>query len=225
MFKTETHLHTAETSPCGKVSAGEMMKKYYEAGYQTVFITDHFYDSFFKKLGELTWDEKVEKYLLGYRVAKAAGDALGMNVLMSAELRLTCSVNDYLLYGVDEAVFRDFNNAFDMSIEEFYCYAKKCGITVIQAHPLRNNKCTPTPEFADGLEVHNGNPRHENFTDKVVSLAKEYHKLMTAGSDAHRPEDVGTSGIMTEKEIRTADDYVDALKSGDYIIIKGDVEE
>ena len=35
MFKTETHLHTSEISPCGKISAKEMVKRYHEAGYKT----------------------------------------------------------------------------------------------------------------------------------------------------------------------------------------------
>ena len=199
-----------------------MIKKYYDAGYQTVFVTDHFYDKYFQNLGELDWEEKVEHFLLGYRAAKEVGEALGMHVLLAAELRLECSDNDYLLYGVDEEFFRGFDNAFDMSLENFYLYAKEHGVTVIQAHPLRDHKCTPTPEFVDGFEVHNGNPRHENFTDKVVELAREHQKLMTGGSDAHRPQDVGTSGIMTEMEIRTADDYVDALTRGVYTIINGE---
>ena len=61
MFRTETHLHTAETSPCGKVSAAEMVKRYYDAGYKTLFITDHFYTKYFETLGNLSWEEKIER--------------------------------------------------------------------------------------------------------------------------------------------------------------------
>ena len=47
---------------------------------------------------------------------------------------------------------------------------------------------------------------------------------MTAGSDTHRLEDIALSGVITEKEIRTADDYVHALLRGERKIIKGDTE-
>ena len=48
MFRTETHLHTAETSPCGRVSAVELIRQYYDAGYKTVFVSDHFYEKYFE---------------------------------------------------------------------------------------------------------------------------------------------------------------------------------
>ena len=222
MFKTETHLHTAETSPCGKVSAAEMVKRYHDAGYKTLFISDHFFTKYFDALGNLSPEEKVEQFLLGYEEAKVAGEELGMNILLSAELRLDGSNNDYLLYGVDKQFLTNALKMLDLSIEEFYRYAKEHGVTVIQAHPLRDGRCTPTPEFVDGLEAHNGNPRHENYTDKVMELAKKYNKLVTGGSDAHRPEDVGSSGILTEKEIRTDKDYIDILLEGSFTIIKGE---
>ena len=222
MFKTETHLHTAETSPCGKVSAAEMVKRYYDAGYKTLFISDHFYIKYFDTLGNLSWEEKVKQFLIGYKTAKAVGETLGMNILLAAELRLNHSINDYLLYGVDEALLKRMSDVFDMTIETFYSYAKEHGITVIQAHPYRDNKCTPTPDFVDGFEVYNSNPRHENFYEKVTQLAKEYKKPMTAGSDAHRTQDIALSGVMTEQEIRTVEDYVHAFLAGELSMIKGD---
>ena len=220
MFKTETHLHTAETSPCGKVSAAEMVKKYYDAGYKTLFITDHFYTKYFEALGDFSWEEKVDQFFSGYEAAKVVGKSLGMNIIPAAELRLDGSNNDYLLYGADRAFLKSLAKSLDMSVKSFYTYAKEHGVTVIQAHPLRDHKCMPMPEFVDGFEVHNGNLRHENFTDKVMELAKEHKKLMTGGSDAHRPQDVGTSGIMSEKEICTAKDYIDVLLEGNFTIIK-----
>lgn len=224
MFKTETHLHTVESSPCGRLSATELVKLYYDAGYRTLFVSDHFYKSYFDALGDISWDEKVDRFLLGYKTAKAAGETLGMNILLAVELRLNGSVNDYLLYGVDEALLKSMSDVFDMSIETFYSYAKEHGITVIQAHPYRDNKCTPTPDFVDGFEAYNSNPRHENFYEKVVQLAKEYKKPTTAGSDAHRIQDIALSGVMTEQEIRTVEDYVRAFFAGGLTVIKGDEE-
>ena len=216
-FKTETHLHTDESSRCGKVPAREMVELYHKAGFKTLFVSDHFQAKSFDKMGDdLTWEQKVDKLLEGYRAAKEAGDELGMNVILSVELRLSALKNHYLLYG---NIDRDFLCArpdiFDMSIEDFSAYAKENGITVVQAHPLRDGKCTPTPEFVDGFEVFNPNPRHDNFTPKVLELAKAHGLAVTSGSDAHRYTDIAHGGVISEREIKTAADYVELLLAGE----------
>jgi hypothetical protein len=166
---------------------------------------------------ELSWEQKVDKFLEGYRLAKEAGEALGMNIILSAELRLQPLKNHYLLYG--DGIDRDFLAArpdiFEMGIEEFSVYAKAHGITVVQAHPLRDGKCVPTPEYVDGLEVFNPNPRHENFTPQVLEIAKEHGLAITSGSDAHRYTDIAHGGVITEQEIKTASDYVRMLLAGE----------
>ncbi len=40
MFKTETHLHVSEVSPCGKVKAIDMVKLYHKAGCKTLFVSE-----------------------------------------------------------------------------------------------------------------------------------------------------------------------------------------
>ena len=55
MYKTETHLHTAEVSPCGKVGAGEMIKLYAESGYSTVFVSDHLKKKTLEAMGDIPW--------------------------------------------------------------------------------------------------------------------------------------------------------------------------
>ena len=216
-FKTETHMHTSESSRCGKIPAREMVELYHAAGFQTLFISDHFQKSSFEKMGdELSWEEKIDRFLEGYRAAKEAGEELGMNIILSAELRLQPLKNHYLLYG---NIDRDFLCArpdiFDMSIEDFAVYAKEKGITVVQAHPLRDGKCTPTPEYVDGMEVYNPNPRHDNFTPQVLEVAKAHGLAITCGSDAHRYTDIGHGGVISEREIKTAADYVELLLAGE----------
>jgi predicted metal-dependent phosphoesterase TrpH len=217
MFKTETHMHTDESSRCGKVPAREMVALYHAAGFKTLFISDHFQKSAFEKMGdELSWEEKIDQFLIGYREAKAAGDELGMNVILSAELRLQPLKNHYLLYG---DITREFLAArpdiFEMGIEEFSAYAKEHGITVVQAHPLRDGKCVPTPEYVDGMEVFNPNPRHENFTPQVLEVARAHGLAITSGSDAHRYTDIAHGGVISEREIKTAADYVELLLAGE----------
>ena len=97
MFKTETHLHTKEVSPCGYIFANEMVKKYHENGYKTLIITDHLEEYTIGTYFELNWEEKVDKFLSGYNIAKQEGNKLGVNVLFGAEIRFTGEYNHYLV--------------------------------------------------------------------------------------------------------------------------------
>ena len=47
-----------------------------------------------------------------------------------------------------------------------------------------------------------------------------YKLPVTAGSDAHREEDIAITGIESEYEIKTAEDFIKLIKSGEAKIIK-----
>ena len=213
MFKTETHLHVSEVSPCSNITASDMVMHYYKAGYKTLFISDHFSKKYFDSLGEISWEDKIKKFLTGYEFAKKTGEKVGINVLLSAEIEFTNSCNHYLLYGIDEAFLKSRPDVLEMTIETFYSYAKQHGVTVVQSHPFRDNSCNPTQDFVDGFEVHNSNPRHENYTDLAEAQAKEHNLYMTAGSDAHRLDDYALSGMISENEIKTMDEFIELVKS------------
>ena len=221
-FKTEPHLHVSEVSACSKIGAEEMIRLYSEEGYKTVFVSDHLKKKYFDKLGDIPWEEKTAQFLSGYEIAKKAGEKYGVNVLLSAELMLNESPNHYLLYGINKAFLDQMEDALDMSIAEFYKFAKAKGVTVVQAHPYRDGGTTPAGlGCIDALEVVNSNPRHANFSEKAIAYAKEYGIPMTAGSDTHREEDVALSGIISEYEIKTPEDYVDLVLNKKAEIIRG----
>ena len=50
-YKTETHMHVCEVSSCARIGAQEMIKLYAEAGYHTVFVTDHLTRKTFDRWG------------------------------------------------------------------------------------------------------------------------------------------------------------------------------
>ena len=213
MFKTETHVHTLPVSSCSRKQPEEMVRLYKEAGYDTMFISDHLSPTHFKKLGDdLSFEQKADMLYDSYLKARKAGEELGINVLFSVELSL-CK-NHWLLYGIDREFIKLRPDIFDMTLEEFHAHAKAHGVTIIQAHPYRDGHNVPHPEIADGFEVINSNPRHENYDDKILDLAKEHGMLMSAGSDAHRDEDIAGAAMLSENEIKTVDDYLELLKSG-----------
>jgi len=110
MYKTETHLHVSEISSCSKICAAEMVERYYNAGYKTIFVSDHFKQAFFDALGDIAWQDKITIFLSGYHRAREAGKKYGINVLMSAEILFVESPNHYLVYGITEEFFNTYPN-------------------------------------------------------------------------------------------------------------------
>ena len=214
LYKTETHLHTEESSFCGMLTARQMVELYHKRGYSTVFITDHLTKLTFEKYSQDSWVESVDRYLRGYREATRAAEGLGVNVILGAEITLTESPNDYLLYGVTREFLIEHPEIYTLTREALYREAKKAGILVIQAHPHRDGVCYPTLDTIDGLEVYNSNPRHDDRSDKTRELAHRHGLYMTAGSDAHREDDACLSGVLTDTEIKTSADLIEAIKNG-----------
>ena len=221
IYKTETHLHVSEVSRCSLVQSYEVIRLYYEAGYKTVFVTDHFGEFTFERLGDIPWHEKIIIFLSGYYKAKEEGRKLGMNVLLAAEFNFPGTPNHYLAYGIDKEFLCLYPNLCEMDVKEFAEIARKHNILVIQAHPSRDGICYPTLEFVDGLETYNSNQRHEDENDRVETLARDHHLYMTCGSDTHKIEDVGGCAVVSEKEIKTVDDFIELIKSGQAKIYKG----
>jgi len=78
LYKYDTHVHTSETSPCGSISAKELVYLYKHEGFHGVVITDHYFDGFFESLGDISWNYKVDNYLIGYNNALAEGKSIGV---------------------------------------------------------------------------------------------------------------------------------------------------
>ena len=218
MYKIEAHLHTKPISACARFYPEEMIRFYKEAEYNTVFISDHFAEHHYSFFENLTWQEKNALLYDSYLRAKKTGEELGLHVLFSPELSL--SGNHYLLYNASLDFLSSREAFFHLSFQELSDYAKSSGVTIIQAHPLRDGKCVPTPDIVDGFEVINTNPRHENFDERAIELAREHSLLMSAGSDAHRTEDVGRAAVLSPYDITTTDEYLDLLRSGEARLVR-----
>ncbi|MBC8532329.1 PHP domain-containing protein [Gehongia tenuis] len=183
----DLHVHTATVSSCGQVEPERMAELYQRAGYDGVAVTDHYYARYFEKMGDLPWEKKVDRYLAGYRRAKTAGEKTGLQVLLGIELRFKGHVNDYLIFGVDEAFLREHPKLYELELPEFYRRFRD-ELFICQAHPFRDRGCEPAPaEFLHGAEVYNGNPNHldHNYNDKARAFAKANGLVAISASDFH----------------------------------------
>ena len=209
MVKVETHLHTAESSPCGKVKAADGIAACKAAGYDAVVVTDHFCDILDDLPGSPR--ERADRFLDGYRYAKEAGEKLGVHVLFAVEARLPGGPEDILFYGVTPEFILENPLLYTYPLPEVYKTLHDFGAITVQAHPFRE-LCRPLdPRFLDGVEIFNTHPRHENHNRLALLFAEKYQiPIRTSGSDFHQMPDVGRGGMLfdtlplTERDLRNA---------------------
>ncbi|MGN0571833.1 MAG: PHP domain-containing protein [Candidatus Fimenecus sp.] len=222
-FFTELHAHTSDTSRCGGVCAKDLVALYKQAGASTVVMTDHLSPSTFEAYpqGSLSWKEKIDIFLQGYRNAKAeAGDEL--TVLLGMELRFDRKGdnNDYLVYGVTEEFLYQNPDLLKMRLSSFSKLAHKNGLLIFQAHPFRDGMHIVNPAYLDGVEIYNACVRHNSRNAIAEKWAKMHHLRGSAGSDFHQTEDIARGGILTDRKIETNADLLETLKSGNFTLVK-----
>ncbi len=220
MYKIETHLHTAEVSGCSHIGAEEHVRLYAGEGFSTVFISDHFAYKRVASFDENSWDGCIDRFMLGYNLAKEEGKKLGIHVLFAAELNFPGNPNHYLLYGDCETFLRNHEEALKYGVEAFSKAAKENGLFVIQAHPYRDGSNFPHPEYVEGFEVINSNPRHANFDEDSIAAAEKYGMHQIGGSDSHRLEDVAGAGVLSPREIKTSEDFISLIRAGEHKIYR-----
>lgn len=217
----EMHFHTKDTSNCANVSAEKAVEEYIKAGYDGIVVTDHLSTSTYMKYGRelLPWKKKVDIFLRGYKAAKKAAEGR-INILLGMELRFRTSEgdNDYLVYGITEEFLHEHPELLDLNIRKFYKLAHENGLLVFQAHPFRVGMKVTNPNYLDGVEIFNGNPRHNSSNDIAEMWAKKYCLLVTSGSDYHEYEDLGAGGIWFDKEIKDNKTLVEEMLKREYEI-------
>ena len=90
------------------------------------------------------------------------------------------------------------------------------------SHPafcVRDGMIVQRPQGLFGLETFNGGtPAFRN--DLARLFADHYGLAQTSGSDIHNMNRLAKGGIRTEHRIRTPEDLIHVLRSGEYTLIK-----
>ncbi|MBQ7542097.1 MAG: hypothetical protein IJT44_07390 [Clostridia bacterium] len=214
----ETHVHSSEVSRCGHVGAADVVRRYIDAGYNGLVLTDHINHSTFRNMPDAPWDEKVTHFLEGWRRACETAAALcaDFSVLLGAELRLDGADNDYLLFGVDAAFLRAHPDLMQMEFAQMADCVHDAGLLLVQAHPFREDMTIVDWKKLDGVEAFNGNPGHESNNPIAEAWAERHGLLKTSGNDYHGDFGEKLGGIRTDEPIRDNAALLDALKSGRY---------
>ncbi len=222
MIKFELHAHTKENDICANMTADEIVKAYKGAGYDGIVITNHFFDlslEWYKdELAGCDHRGVIDYYLKGYRKAKATGDAIGMTVLMGLELRFDGTINDYLVYGVDEDFLYKSPLLNTLNLDSFLEILPPDAI-LYQAHPFRNGMTVTDPKKLYGIEVFNGGTS-EDRNEMAELWAEKFELNKISGSDFHGIQHLARGGVIFQNNIRDSKQLVTQLKAGRYSLIK-----
>lgn len=218
-YKYELHAHTKEVSRCGAITVKELIEEYKKAGYSGIVLTDHYSPMTFNPGEFFNKKKALDHYLKAYREAKQY-ETDDFTILLGMELRFYATVNDYLIYGITEEMLYELPFLLKTYIRKASRLFRERGCLFLQAHPFRKLITRANPKYLDGVEVFNGkatkeaNDNSQKWADEINALIK------TSGSDCHRQSGVGLGGIITEEPIKSNEDLIRILKSGNYKLIK-----
>lgn len=219
-YKYELHCHTSDVSLCASSTAEEAVKFYKEKGYDGVVITDHYSPQSFL-LKSFMPHKNIDLYVKGYeRAKKAAGD--DFTVLLGCEVRFFFTIDDFLIYGISEEFLKNSGNLMKMYLKKLFRLCDKNGLLLLEAHPFRELRFRHNPRYLHGCEVFNGKDKGKtaNKKAKLWATANGF-SVVTSGGDFHDKNDTFPGGIITTEPIKTNEDLLRVLKSGNFRLIEG----
>ena len=221
-MKFELHTHTKENDIVVTKNAPEIVKMYHDKGYEGMVITNHLFDLSFEwykdELQNAPHKKIIDHYLTGYRNAKKAGDALNMVILLGLELRFDNTINDYLVYGIDEDFLYNSPLLNTLTLDEFL-KNKPENALVYQAHPFRDNMTITNPKKLFGVEVYNGGTT--KLRNEMANMWADLHGLKKiSGSDYHVLQHLARGGVNFYSRVETVQELVTELNYEGYTLIK-----
>ncbi len=210
MYLYETHMHTSQGSGCGRATGAQHARFYKDAGYQGIFITDHFFGGNTAVPRSGSWKERIDRFCSGFEDAWNEGQKIGLDVFFGWEQNYRG--DEYLIYGLDKQFLLDHEEIERCTREEQYALVHAAGGCVIQAHPFRMRDYISAihvcEQFTDGVEV--ANAGNTPAQDAYAARYAWAHGLYTiAGSDNHHSNpDSPLFALGLDRPLTCAKDFV-----------------
>ncbi len=221
LFLYETHLHTKEASACATLDGAEHARKYKKAGYAGIIVTDHFFNGNSCIPQNLPWEERIDRFCLGYEHAREEGDRIGLDVFFGVEMGF--NFTEFLVYGIDKAWLKKQPDLLSWTVEEQFRKVHEAGGFIVHAHPYRIRSYIKEvclfPNYIDAVEIFNAGNGNGEFDKKAEAYAKKLKLPGTAGTDAHGHEK-RHSGMAFRHRIENIHEFIDSVKSGHYELLK-----
>ena len=128
-----------------------------------------------------------------------------------------------LVFGVNEDLVNAFDfTRLDLPLELVLAETKRCGAVAVPCHPGRPTvgMCAHIEQrgIVDGVEIvetYNGGSRGRENED-ALKLAEAYGYAGIGGSDAHIVSHIGRCATRFDRDIRSEEELVSALKDGGF---------
>lgn len=224
MYYYELHMHTSDTSRCGRSPAADMVAAYKQKGFTGVVVTDHLMNVQSHAEPETDWNRRVEKQLAGYYAALEAGEKLGLTVYCGWELTYQDNAEDYLTLGLSPQFLYDHPWLERYDIEKYRDAVHAAGGILVRAHPYRRAWYIKKPYveregIADAIEVFNGGNSSQEENDMALAYAQKHNMPMTGGSDAHHVDETARGYIALKKKAESYAELCEAIRTGKAIVM------
>ncbi len=182
----EVHLHTKESSACGRTPAREYIPFYIDQGYDGLVVTDHFTGNpSYVPDRHAPWKAQVDAYCRGYEEALEEGIRRGFKVFFGIEQQF--ANDECLIYGADKQWLLAHPDAPTWSRRKWFDEIDAIGGCIVHAHPFRVRdyvKQVTLNSCVHAVEVFNsGNTPQADIYG--LAFAQKYGYPMTAGTDMH----------------------------------------
>ena len=205
-MRIDLHTHTSPRSPCSSIDPLELVREASRLGLDGICLTEH----------QVLWQPG--------EIAELAAEA-PVKIFRGNEF--TTNQGDILVFGFDE----DLQDL--LMIDELRDRVAAAGGFMIAAHPFRGFKtfgigqlqmtveqgCTRKVfDFVDAVEIRNGKVSDEE-NDMAARVTTRLGLPGTAGSDAHRIDEVGKWVTDFERDIENEEQLIEELRAGRFHVV------
>jgi hypothetical protein len=204
-MRIDLHTHTSPRSPCSSLDPLDLVREATRLGLDGICLTEH----------QVLWrpDEIAE-----------LAQATQLEIFRGNEF--TTNQGDILVFGYEEDV-KEL-----LTIEELRDAVTAAGGFMIAAHPFRGFKTfgigqlqmtveqagnRKVFDFVDALEIRNGKVSDQE-NDMAARVATRLGLSGTAGSDAHRLDEVGKWVTDFERAIEDEQGLIEELRAGRFTV-------
>lgn len=210
MYLYETHCHTKPVSHCGKATVEETLQYYRDAGYDGVFITNHFLDGNIDIDPRTSYAGKLDFFFSDYHAGVEWGKKIGIKVFLGAEHSL--GGTDFLVYNLPEKWYYAHPEVIQTPKSALLPQLMGEGALVVQAHPFREasyiDHIRLFPRSVQSVEIYNA-CRDDFVNEMARHYADAYRLLHFAGSDNHQAgRNHFYGGMMSDTPIADEADFV-----------------